>query len=644
MQQIQEEFANLSLNTNITGFIHCEDFDQHFSNKQHYENPKRTQSIDQTIQKYLSQEKGKLQVEQMSQFEQCNVEHLRLVYDSQYIEFVEGLFDGLDLGDVNKQKEVVHMNDTYLCKTSAFTARKCVQAVLEGVDKILSNQWRNAFCSVRPPGHHSGHKPRPTGFCIYNNVAIAAKYARQQYKVKKIVIFDWDVHHCDGTEQVFYEDPNTLVISIHRFDHGEFYPRSGDPEKTGGEKGQYKNINVGWNVPDDGNVPGYDDYVYAFDRLLGPIIKEFRPDFIIISAGYDSAKGDPLGRINNTPEGYQYMTEQLQQICPKVLAVLEGGYNLDVTATCALATLKQLMGVPQQFPVNIEPCKYGIKAVTTTVDKHKQFWTCLMSEKLVEFQKKYLGQSADLISGGHLQLFQIQNDIIIKTTKQGEFSFYQAVNDKTHQFYQENQKFIKFMPKLISLDEKTYSITMENLTYGLENGSIIDLKIGYKTYSPNCTKQKREKEIKKANFCNQKQMGFRVAGIKIRDENGESIVNKNGSEAYKWIINQNKMKDIIEQVFKSNQIQQPNKEALRGCIQFIQELIEVLSTCKKLFRNTSILIIVDNLSKKYRIKWIDFSYVMNLSEDSEDPKAEMDNNVIGGLKYLNSMLKQIESK
>ncbi|CAD8184624.1 unnamed protein product [Paramecium pentaurelia] len=642
MQQIQEEFANLKLDSNITGFIHCDDFDKHFSNKQHYENPKRTQSIDKTIQNYLAQHDVKKQVEQMSQFNQCEIEYLRLVYDQDYIDFVEGLFE--DIGDQKNTKEVVHLSDTYLCKTSAFTARKCVQAVLEGVDKILTKEWRNAFCSVRPPGHHSGHKSKPTGFCIYNNVAIAAKYARQKHQVNKIVIFDWDVHHCDGTESVFYEDPNTLVISIHRYDQGNFYPRSGDPEKIGGKNAEFKNVNVGWNVTDDGPAPGYDDYVYAFDRLLGPIIKEFSPDFIIISAGYDSAKGDPLGCIDNTPQGYQYITEKLSQICPRVLAVLEGGYNLDVTANCALATLKQLMGIPQEFPANIEPCKCGISAVTTTVDKHKEFWTCLTSNDLIEYQKRFIGQAADVITGGHLQSFQIKDDLIIKTTKKGEFQFYSTLNDKTNPFYEENQRLIKFMPKLISLDEKACSITMENLSYGLENGSIIDLKIGYKTYNPNGPAIKREKELKKAAQCDQKYMGFRVAGIKIRDQIGALTVNKNGSDAYKWIRNDKQMREIIEQVFQSNLVEEPNKEALQGCIKFIQELIEVLQTSKRIFRNTSILIIVDNMAKKYRIKWIDFNYVMKLSDDCENPQAQVDDNIIGGLKYLTSMLRQIDSK
>ncbi|CAD8186231.1 unnamed protein product [Paramecium octaurelia] len=642
MQQISEEFSKLSIETYTTGFIHCQEFDNHFPKKEHCENPQRTQSIDKAIQDYISSKDLNKKVEQLSQFEQCDISHLRLVHDNKYIDFVQGLFDAV--GHEQNTTDFKYFDDTYLCKTSATTARKCVQAVLEGVDKILKAEWRNAFCSVRPPGHHSGHLTKPNGFCVYNNVAVAAKYAREKYNVNKIVIFDWDVHHCDGTESIFYEDPHTLVISIHRYDNGSFYPGSGDPVKIGEKDAKHKNINVGWNVKDKETAPGYDDYVYAFDRLLGPIIKDFGPDFIIISAGYDSAKGDPLGGINNTPLGYQYMTEKLQQLCPRVLAVLEGGYNLDVTAQCALATFQQLLGVPQQFPAVIKPSQCGINAVQTTVDKHKQFWTCLSSKELLEYQKQFLGETVNLISGGHLQAFQIKDNIIIKTTKKAEYQFYSTLTNLTNPYYDENKRLIKFLPKLISLDEKTCTISMENLTYGLENGSILDLKIGYKTYHPCCTQDKKEKEIKKANLCDQILMGFRAAGIKIRDQNGVLTVNKNGSEAYNWITSDQQMKDVIEQVFKSNQVEQPNREALKGCINFIQELIEALQTSKRLFRSTSILIIVDNISKKYQIKWIDFNYVMKLSEDSENPDADVDNNIIGGLKYLLSILKSIEQK
>lgn len=228
-------------------------------------------------------------------------------------------------------KSEIYIADTYTNKNTASTARLCVKGVLVGIDMVMQGKWKNGFCSVRPPGHHAGHKPRPNGFCIYNNVAIAAQYARKKYNVKKILIFDWDVHHCNGTESVFYDDPQTLVMSIHRFDDGVFYPNSGDPEKVGDNEGKHFNVNVGWNTTKE-VLPGFDEYVYAFDRLLGPIAKEFNPELILISAGYDSAKGDHIGGIENTPEGYQYMAGKLMKICSKVLAVLEGGYCIEVTA------------------------------------------------------------------------------------------------------------------------------------------------------------------------------------------------------------------------------------------------------------------------------------------------------------------------
>lgn len=103
-------------------------------------------------------------------------------------------------------------------RSSAKVARLCVSGVMRAIDNVLEGKWDNAFCSVRPPGHHSGHVPEPNGFCIYNNIAIGARYAQKKHAVKKVLIFDWDVHHCDGTEAIFFNDPNVLVISIHRYD------------------------------------------------------------------------------------------------------------------------------------------------------------------------------------------------------------------------------------------------------------------------------------------------------------------------------------------------------------------------------------------------------------------------------------------
>lgn len=149
-------------------------------------------------------------------------------------------------------------------------------------------------------------------------------------------------------------------------------------------------------------LPGFDEYVYAYDRLLGPISQEFSPELILISAGYDSARGDELGGIDNTPEGYQYITGKLMKICSKVLAILEGGYCIEVTAQCALATFKTLLGEQTVFKEGIKPNSVGINAVTTSTDKHKEFWKCLTTSELLEYEMRIMGEAAQYISGGHI--------------------------------------------------------------------------------------------------------------------------------------------------------------------------------------------------------------------------------------------------
>lgn len=153
--------------------------------------------------------------------------------------------------------------------------------------------------------------------------------------------------------------------------------------------------------------PGLQEYIYAYDRVLGPIIQEFKPELVLISAGYDSAKGDPLGGINNTEEGYQYMTEQLMKTCSKVVAVLEGGYNIEVTANCVLATIQslcKLTDVSNKYHRKAEPNEVGLQSVQQTIQKHVFFWKVLESDTLVELEK--VGMS-EYIAGGHTHAFKI---------------------------------------------------------------------------------------------------------------------------------------------------------------------------------------------------------------------------------------------
>ena len=182
---------------------------------------------------------------------------------------------------------------------------------------------------------------------FFNNVAVATRVVQKDLGVEKVCIFDWDVHHGDGTQEIFYDDPNVLYVSLHRYDYSDFYPHKedADPSKIGSGKGTGFNVNVAWNNLNSYTKSDIGDKEYKFvcSKLLYGIIKEFRPEVIIISAGFDAAKGDPLGMQQVTPKGYDYMTRMLKSICPKVFVALEGGYNLKSISVSAEATVKGLL-------------------------------------------------------------------------------------------------------------------------------------------------------------------------------------------------------------------------------------------------------------------------------------------------------------
>ncbi|KAM3132790.1 hypothetical protein pb186bvf_015095 [Paramecium bursaria] len=603
MQEIIQQFDGLKLG--VTGFVHNEKLLLHESYTQHPENPNRIRSIVGEVNKFIQNNPGKLEVHDnfeqwyLCQFIKSPKENILLVHDEKYFLNVESYFNP-ENGDLNPKKPII-LGDTYVCDQTASCARICVQGVLDGVNKIMKGEWQNAFCCVRPPGHHSGHKARPNGFCVYNNVAIAARYARQQYGLKKILILDWDVHHCDGTEDVFYNDPDTLVISVHRYDGGFFYPMSGNPEKVGEGQGKFTNVNVGWDTKNK-VLPGENEYIYAWERLFSPIIQNFAPELIIISAGYDSAKGDPLGGILNTPYAYQYYTRKLMDINSKVLAVLEGGYNLDVTAECAVHTIRTLSGeVLKDFELK-EVNQCGFAAVTTTVNKHKEFWEVLNDNKYKELERKFAGQAGDFITGGHLHSFTVMGDKLRKVSKSREAQFYDNLNIQTYKFYEENKRMKLLIPKLYEVDAKTYTIIMENLFYGLDQASIIDIKMGFKTYGPTTSKEKLEKEKLKEVISNQKTLGFRIAGIKVRDQNGQLIVDSNGSSCYKLYNTHQLVQDGIVQVLKSNGVQEINRNALNDLILHINKVQMYLKDSKRQFQHQSYSDSIDQV--QYCQQWI----------------------------------------
>lgn len=293
------------------------------------------------------------------------------VYDERYVEFLQpsggmwhpecperlkfiikrlkdtGLMKKLRLlkpvGDPMQYIKMIHP-ESHIQKVTQQTeqediCRLAVSGVMTGVDAVFKGDVKNVFCAVRPPGHHAVDFGE-YGFCFYNNVAIAARYAQKKYNVERVLIADWDFHHGNGTEWAFYEDPSVLFFSTHAL---YAFPGTGFPERRG--KGKKEGLNI--NVP----LPaGADDetIIKAFTEKLLPVAEKFKPELVIISAGFDCRKDDRLGNFNVTDEGIAKLTKLVMEIAKKhaksrLVSVLEGGYNLEGLALAVEAHVIALL-------------------------------------------------------------------------------------------------------------------------------------------------------------------------------------------------------------------------------------------------------------------------------------------------------------
>ena len=233
----------------------------------------------------------------------------------------------------------IDSRDTPVSKDSYAAAVAAAGGVLAAIDAVMDGKVRNAFCAVRPPGHHA-LKDRAMGFCLLNNVAIGARYAQKKHKLARVLIVDWDVHHGNGTQAAFYDDPTVLYFSIHR---DRFYPGTG----SAAEKGEGGGLGFTVNVPMAAGA-GDAEYLAAFAKSLAPAAAAFRPDFVLVSAGFDAHQRDPLGGMKLTSTAYAEMTRVVKKIAAdhchgRMVSVLEGGYDLEGLADAVEAHLSVMM-------------------------------------------------------------------------------------------------------------------------------------------------------------------------------------------------------------------------------------------------------------------------------------------------------------
>lgn len=223
--------------------------------------------------------------------------------------------------------------DTHVVPESFEVAKLAAGSVLNAIDVVLGNQAAAAFCAVRPPGHHA-ERGRPMGFCLFNNVAIGARYAQQKHGIERVAILDWDVHHGNGTQHIFEADPAVLYISLHQY---PFYPGTG----AGSERGIGKGEGYTMNFPFPAQT-GEEKYLSIVNEAIVPAISKYMPGLLIISAGFDAHKDDPLGGMELTGSSFAKMTDLVRHIAP-IVSVLEGGYNLGALAQSVEKHLESLI-------------------------------------------------------------------------------------------------------------------------------------------------------------------------------------------------------------------------------------------------------------------------------------------------------------
>jgi acetoin utilization deacetylase AcuC-like enzyme len=289
-----------------TGLITSDSYQNHNTGDGH---PEKIDRVTVVINNFKKLDNKDLIWKKPSKFDRSLLE---ITHNSDYINFVEKSFPEKGLSFLD--------GDTIVSPGSKDATSDAVGSIITAIDGVQNKNFKNAFCAVRPPGHHA-EKNKAMGFCIYNNVAVGANYLINKYKLNKVAIIDFDVHHGNGTQDIFYDNEKVLYISTHQY---PYYPGSG----TNDEKGKYNNI---LNIPLPAGTTSK-EYLNAYEFVLKKI-KEFRPEFILLSAGFDAHKDDPLAQLQLESKDFYNITKRTlelsKQYCDgKVVSILEGGYDL----------------------------------------------------------------------------------------------------------------------------------------------------------------------------------------------------------------------------------------------------------------------------------------------------------------------------
>ncbi|CDO76009.1 hypothetical protein BN946_scf184665.g1 [Trametes cinnabarina] len=325
------------------GYVYSSKMMAHTCAQEHCEQPERISRIFDVLNKNHCLEKMKRLPIRRVLREEALLVHSQALWDKVLA------LHSLTEQDIADSEAYYNDLSLYVHPSTPYAAQLSAGGVIEAALAVARGEVKRAFAIVRPPGHHA-EPDEHMGFCFFNNVSIAAKVVQLRTAVKRILILDWDVHHGNGTQRAFNDDPSVLYISLHRYEGGNFYPNGpfGSMTSCGEGPGLGYSVNIPW--PEKGM--GDADYLLAFQRIVMPIAMEFSPDLVIISAGFDAAEGDDLGECHVSPAGYAHMTHMLCSLAGgKVVVALEGGYDLDAISKSALAVTQVILGeMPPQLP------------------------------------------------------------------------------------------------------------------------------------------------------------------------------------------------------------------------------------------------------------------------------------------------------
>ena len=304
-----------------TGIITTDTYINHNTGQGHPENADRVSVVIENLKKI----KNKNFV--WKKPNKFDTKYLKITHNSNYVSEVEKSFPKKGLFFLD--------GDTIISPGSKEASSDAVGSIITAIDGVQNREFKNAFCAVRPPGHHA-EKNKAMGFCIYNNVAVGANYLLEKYKLNKIAIIDFDVHHGNGTQDIFHDNEKVLYISTHQY---PYYPGTGGNN----EKGKFNNV---LNIPLPAGTNS-EEYLNAYEHVLKKL-KEFKPEFLLFSAGFDAHKNDPLAQINLESKDYYTLTQRIltlaKELCGgKVVSILEGGYDLNALKESVDYHVKSLM-------------------------------------------------------------------------------------------------------------------------------------------------------------------------------------------------------------------------------------------------------------------------------------------------------------